>query len=208
VFTYGIELANHDPRYAYPSATAGVYKWQVDAKGLYTGAYLYFHVDVTPHDVPVLQYAEMSARLNLGYQYAQHAALAARAGNGFYSGGYWWPPGVAQPISVAGSVPSDEKLAAAEVQLRLAQLKLETDRISSSYQVAVAEVQAAQARQALAKAVADNAAKTVTIFHLSFYGNALKTLPAALTDDSSPELPTYSPGFGDFLQQPVTVNAL
>ena len=34
----------------YPQVTAGVHKWVLNEKGLYTGAYLYFNVDVAPED--------------------------------------------------------------------------------------------------------------------------------------------------------------
>lgn len=38
--------------YGYPVITAGVFKWEQDANGLYTGAHLFFVVDVQPKRMP------------------------------------------------------------------------------------------------------------------------------------------------------------
>jgi hypothetical protein len=213
VFTYGIELTHYDPAYAYPAATAGVYKWETDAKGLYTGAYLYFHVDVEANNLQVLQYAEMSARMNLSYQYSRQQAFKIAANQGYYAGGYWWAPGASWsegknlfPSSFQSSEMTDfrQYWQAIEAYYLYAKAQAEQQRVIAAT-VALAEAQQANATAALAKAVAAKAPTTVTTFHLSFYGTALKVLPPALTDDSSPTLPTYSP---PWTEQPLQVHPL
>jgi hypothetical protein len=214
VFTYGVELTKYDPAYAYPSATAGVYKWVIDAKGLYTGCYLYFHVDVEAKNLQVLQYAEMSARMNLSYQYSRQTAFKTAANQGYYSNGYWWPPGFAEGKdlypgddgTIAGAQYQYYRAVAAYAAYHLyAKAQQEQQKVINAA-VKLAEAQQALATAALAKAVAAKAPTTITTFHLSFYGTALKVLPPELTDDSSPTLPTYNPPWTP--DQPIMVQPL
>jgi hypothetical protein len=174
-FTYGVELTNHDPKYAYPNATAGVYRWSKDTKGFYNGAYLYFDVSAIPSNIAQLQLGEQTARLNLAFAQMQYEQMK-NTPNPYYRSG----DGGAQDL-LAERWQLDHYM---KEYLQQAKVKA----AQAAYEVALA---------ALNKAMPTEPAKTITTFHLSFYGTAIKALPDAITDASvSGDLPTRSVAWG------------
>jgi hypothetical protein len=178
-FTYGVELTAHDPAYAYPNATAGVYRWATDANGFYNGAFLYFDVSAIPSNVVQLQLGEQTARLNLAYDQLQYDQMK---GGDYTSALYQQRLGVDDPLL--------------EMRLR-AQVAQARARLTQAVKVEASKTLYETALAKLNTAIPQAPAKTVTTFHLSFYGTAIKTLPASITDASiGGDLPVHTVAWG------------
>ena len=160
----------------YPMVTAGVHKWLLTTKGLYVGAYVYFHVDVQPDD---------------GVIFITDPIRTGRDENLRYALPYTPPPAlVLAEEAVLGEEGAQNSIGRFEME----QIARRAEYVTISRDPAAGELQKASAKHAYVRAMAELAAvkkafkrrppKPVIDHHLMFQGTAMKSM----TDDVTQQL--------------------